>query len=138
MRSRVNISLLSLLVLGCDPGGGMETGYGSAGGSGDLVEFSFACDSSDVACPGAEKSEGLICGRNVSTCVQEIRCAWSCALNATEYKDYRHEDLTEPARHVVTFRKGADSCWRIHSINTDKCGKFIEESPRWDQGGNWP
>jgi hypothetical protein len=80
----------------------------------------------------AEKSEGLICGRNVSSCVQEIRCAWSCALNATEYKDYRFEDLTEPARHVFVFRKAEASCWRVHSVDTDKCGKFIEEYPRWD------
>ena len=110
----------------------MDPGYGSAGGGGDIVDISFDCDSPDVACPGAEKSEGLICGRNVSSCVQEIRCAWSCALNATEYKDYRFEDLTEPARHVFVFRKAEASCWRVHSVDTDKCGKFIEEYPRWD------
>ncbi len=54
MRSLPVIILLSFTILGCDGGDSGEFGYGTSGGSGDVVNFSFDCNSPEVICDGAE------------------------------------------------------------------------------------
>ena len=71
-----------LLMTSCGDDGG-----GDSGGSGDLVTFSFDCDSPAVDCPGAE-----VTGSSWGDGVKETKCAWSCALNSTNYKEPGFED----------------------------------------------
>ena len=116
------ILLLSFSIYGCDDGNIGEFDAGTSGGSGDIVFFSFDCDSPEVYCPGAEKV-----GRQFGSNSYENKCAWSCALNNTDFKDYRYKELSEPARHIFNFRKIGDSCWEVVSVSTDKCGKDIKK-----------
>ena len=126
MRSLILLLILSFIAFGC--GGGEEDEFATGGGSGDVVLFNFDCDSPDVDCPGAAKD-----GDSWGDGVFEIKCAWRCALNTTDFKEPGFEDLTEPARHIVTFRKVGDNCWRVHDVDTDKCGKDIKVWDTWEQ-----
>ena len=114
-------TLALLLTCGCDSGG-------SGGGSGDVVEFNIDCDFPDVDCPGAKKLHD-----SWGDGVKEVMCFWDCALNTTEFKEPGFEELTEPARHIITFRKVGDNCWRVYDIDTDKCGKRIEPDSKFDK-----
>ena len=129
MRSPTIMLPLSFVIFSCSGGG--EEEFGSSGGSGDMVSFSFDCDSLDVDCPGAQKiSNPLpINGR-------EVKCAWSCALNTTEFRDSRFEELSEPARHIFTFRKVGDNCWEVVAVSADKCGEKISNDTFIDGYGH--
>ena len=119
MRSLALILLLPFSILACTDG--EETfDSGTSGGAGTIVSFGFDCDSTGIDCPGAEKISNPLADNG-----REVKCAWSCALNNTDFKDYRFEDLTEPARHVITFRKMGDNCWFVYAVNTDKCGEKL-------------
>ena len=122
MRSLLFALLCLFLISGCGDDGG-----GNSGGSGDIVNFSFDCDSPAVDCPGAK-----VRGRSWGDGVKETKCAWNCALNTTDYKESGFEDLTEPARHIITLRKVGDNCWRVYDVDTDACGKALKECSSWD------
>ena len=116
------ILLLSCSIFACDTAGNPEhEEFGStSGGSGEVVNFIFDCDFDDVDCPGAKKERD-----SWGDGVKEVKCAWGCALNTTEYKDPKFVDRTGPARYVLTFRKVGDNCWRVQDVDRDKCGKDL-------------
>ena len=121
MRSLPIILLAAFNIFSCSSGN-EDFDPWTSGGSGDIVAFNFDCDSSDVDCPGAEKAR-----ERWGDGVHEVTCAWSCALNNTDVREPGFEDLAKPARHIITFRKVGDNCWRVYDVDTDKCGKDIVE-----------
>lgn len=123
MKKRLLLACLCLLLIfGCDGGSSEDNDFGTGGGSGEVVNFSYDCDSPDVHCPGAAKARD-----RWGDGVHEVKCAWSCALNTTDFKEPGFEDLSEPARHIITFRRVGDKCWKVHDVDTDKCGKDMDD-----------
>ena len=130
MRYLLLATLTLFLSCGCDGGDTGEFAPGSKGGSGDLVEFNFECNSQEVGCPGAARADRRFHD------TYEIKCAWGCALNTTEFRDTGFEELSEPAQHIFTFRKTGDECWRVDNVETNKCGEeIISKRPSGGGGG---
>ena len=125
MRLATSILLLSFIIFAC--GGEEDFDGGSSGGSGDFVIVNFDCDSPDIDCPGAEKISNPLPVNG-----REVKCAWSCAINTTDFVEPGFEDLIEPARYIITFRKVGNKCWKVHDVDTDKCGKDFDEGHSMD------